>query len=259
MQNEIAIESSGSEPGCSCQAPTDVSVEASPEPRTGKDMKILIVDDAENMLLLLSDYLAGFGYNQITTAESSEQAIEHLTADPEVPASETVDLILMDIVMPGLDGIETCRQIKDGLGCGDVPVIMVTGLDGMEHVRQAFAAGAIDYVTKPFKRLELEVRVASALRLKQAMDVQKRTNTLLEEKNLALKEAMDNVKVLQGLIPICASCKKIRDTSGSWSQLEAYISDHSEANFSHGICPDCQQELYPSVYARLQAKKLRQS
>ena len=257
MENVKAIETICSETGCSCHTPTDTSVEVSPEPRTGEDMKILIVDDAENMLLLLSEYLEGFGYSRISTAASSYQAFEHLTADPRVPASDAVDLILMDIVMPGLDGIEACRRIKGKMGCSDVPVIMVTGQAGMEHLTQAFDAGAVDYVTKPFKRLDLQVRVASALRLKQAIDAQKHANTLLGVKNLALKEAMDSVKVLQGLIPICASCKKIRDGSGSWSQLEAYISDHSEANFSHGICPDCQKSLYPNVYARLQAKGLR--
>ena len=197
MQNKTAIETICSETGCSCQAPTDAPVEARPVPRTGKDMKILIVDDADNMLLLLSDYLAGFGYSEIMTAASSNQAFEHLTADPEVPASDAVDLILMDIVMPGLDGIEACRLIKDDMGCGDVPVIMVTGQAGLEHLRQAFDAGAIDYVTKPFNRVELRVRVESALRLKHAIDTQKRVNALLDEKNVALTEAMENVKILQ--------------------------------------------------------------
>ena len=97
----------------------------------------------------------------------------------------------------------------------------------------------------------------SALRLKEAIDAEKRTNVLLEERNRELQEAIENVKVLHGLLPICASCKKIRNDSGSWSQMEAYISDHSEAEFSHGICPECQQKLYPKVYARLQAKGLR--
>lgn len=65
----------------------------------------------------------------------------------------------------------------------------------------------------------------------------------------ALREALDNVKTLRGLLPICASCKKIRDDLGYWSQIEVYVSDHSDADFTHGICPDCMRRLYPDVAA----------
>ena len=88
------------------------------------------------------------------------------------------------------------------------------------------------------------------------MDAQKHVNELLEEKNRALTEAMENVKILRGLLPICASCKKIRDDSGSWIVIEGYISDHSEAEFTHGICPDCHQDLYPEIYRKLQERGL---
>jgi len=242
------------ETGCSGHAPTDSSAEGLPDTPGVKNMKILIVDDADNMRLLLSGYLEGCGYREILTAASANEAFQHLTADPEVPASDAVDLILMDIVMPGVDGIEACRRIKEDMGCSDVPVIMVTGEDGVIQLRQAFEAGAMDYVTKPFNRFELQVRVESALRLKQAMDAQKRANALLEERNLELKEAMENVKVLRGLLPICASCKDIRDDSGNWSMMEAFITANSEAVFSHGICPGCQEELYPKVFRSLQDK-----
>ncbi|PKB58589.1 MAG: hypothetical protein BZY83_06265 [SAR202 cluster bacterium Casp-Chloro-G2] len=217
-----------------------------------KDMKVLVIDDVADMLLMLSDYLEEFGYNQITTVESSYDAFKHLTSEPKAPASGVIDLILMDIVMPGMNGIDACRQIKTKMGFSDVPVIMITGESEMEQLRNAFEAGATDYVTKPFSKLELRVRVESALKLKSSIDAQKRANTLLGDANKKLQDAIDNIKVLQGLLPICASCKKIRNDSGDWSQMEAYISAHSEAEFSHGICPDCQQRLYPKVYARLQ-------
>ena len=244
------------ETGCSGQVPTDPSREGPPDTTGVKDMKILIVDDADNMRLLLSGYLEGCGYHGILTAASANEAFAHLTADPEVPTSHAVDLFLMDIVMPGIDGIEACRRIKDYMGYSDVPVIMVTGEDGMIPLRQAFEAGAMDYVRKPFDRFELNVRVESALKLKRAMDAQKRANASLEERNLELKAALENVKILRGLIPICASCKDIRDDSGNWSMMEEFISANSEAVFSHGICPGCQQKLYPKVYARLQDKKV---
>jgi len=94
------------------------------------------------------------------------------------------------------------------------------------------------------------------LKLKYALDAQKRVNQLLEEKNLALIDAMENVKILQGLLPVCASCKKIRDVSGDWDSMESYISEHSEAEFTHGICPDCEEKLYPEIHRRLQERGL---
>ena len=244
------------EAGCSCQTPTDTIGDVLPDSIGRSGTKILIVDDTENARLLLSKYLESLGYGEILTAASANEAFKYLMADPEGPASGGVALILMDINMPGLDGIEACRRIKGDIGCRDVPVIMVTNEVDTELLKQAFEAGAMDYVTKPFSRLELRVRVESALKLKGAMDAQKRINALLEEKNRALKQAMENVKVLQGLLPICCSCKKIRDDSGSWTAIEGYISEHSEAEFSHGLCPDCNQELYPEIYNRLVKKGL---
>jgi len=188
------------------------------------------------------------------TASSAIEAFKALMPDPEVLASAAVDLILMDINMPGLDGIEACRRIKADMGFNDVPVIMVTAEVDTESLKRAFDAGASDYVKKPFNRVELGARVESALKLKRAMDAQKRVNALLEGQNQELKQALDNVKVLRGLLPICASCKMIRDESGTWKAIEGYISDHSEA-FSHGICQDCQQRLYPEIYRRLQERE----
>ena len=249
------------ETDCNCEDPTELDTtellrEELLDSAGGNSTKILLVDDTDSMLLLLSQYLESLGYDEILTAASANEAFKHLMPDPEDPASRAVDLILMDINMPGLDGIEACRRIKTEMGFNDVPVIMVTSEVDTDHLKQAFDAGAMDYIKKPFNRLELRVRVESALKLKHALDAQKRVNALLAEKNQALKQAMDNVKVLQGLLPICASCKKIRDEAGSWNVMEGYISDHSEAEFSHGICPDCQQRLYPEIYRKLEERGL---
>ncbi len=151
------------ETGRNREGSTEILREELPDWAGGNGMKILIVDDNERMRLLLSRYLDGFGYGEILTAESANQAFKALTPDPEVPASGGVDLILMDINMPGLDGIEACRRIKGDMGFNDVPVIIVTNEDDTEHLKQAFDAGAMDYVKKPFNRLELRVRVESAL------------------------------------------------------------------------------------------------
>ena len=245
---------------CSCPPPegTRVNTVSSPLKRLGT--RILIVDDAENMRMLLAGYLEGFGYEDIESAGTAYDAFERMTADPDVPPSDAFDLILMDITMPGMDGIEACRQLKTDMGCKDVPVIMVTNHVEPEYLKRAFEAGAMDYVNTPFNRLELQVRVNSALKLKQALDAQKSATNLvkdlLEEREMALQAVQQDVKTLHGLLPICASCKKIRNGGGGWSQLEAYISEHSEAEFSHGICPDCHEKLYPKIYGRLQERGL---
>ena len=210
------------ETGCACQVPTESLIEELPDSAGGKGTRILIVDDTENMRLLLSRYLENLGYGEILTASSANEAIKRLMAS-EVQASGAVDIILMDINMPGLDGIEACRRIKGDMGLVDIPVIMVTSEVGTERLKQAFDAGAMDYITTPLDGLELRVRVASALKVKHAMDAQKRVNALLEEKNLALIKAIEDVKVLLSYIPSAPHVK------GSLNVLEGYISAHSEA------------------------------
>jgi response regulator RpfG family c-di-GMP phosphodiesterase len=93
----------------------------------------------------------------------------------------------------------------------------------------------VDFVTKPFKPLLVKARIAAHLKLKEQRDE-------LSKKNAALEAAMAQVKALSGLLPICMMCKKIRDDQGYWNQLEAYISKHTDAVFSHGICPECAEK-----------------
>jgi response regulator RpfG family c-di-GMP phosphodiesterase len=106
----------------------------------------------------------------------------------------------------------------------------------------------MDYINKPVKSLELLARVASAITLKKEMDCRKLRELELRRANDELQQALREVKVLRGLIPICASCKKIRNDGGFWQQIEEYIGEHSEAEFSHGICQPCLKKLYPGVY-----------
>ena len=159
-----------------------------------------------------------------------------------------IDLILMDVLMPELDGVEACRQIKSRPHLCDIPIIMVTAKSDHSNLQAAFAAGAIDYITKPVNSIELLARASSALALKKEMDCRKAREEELRRSNEELQKALRDVKVLRGLIPICASCKKIRNDGGFWQQLEEYIGEHSEAEFSHGICQPCVKKLYPGVY-----------
>ena len=210
-------------------------------------MSILIVDDSPDQQALLRSILGKAGHSDILTADSAKSAFATLRLEDQVfPPS--VDLILMDILMPEQDGVEACREIKRRDHLRDIPIIMVTAKTDHSNLQAAFSAGAVDYITKPVNNIELLARVSSALTLKQEMDCRKARELELRRSNEALQKALKEVKVLRGLIPICASCKKIRNDSGFWQQLEEYLGEHSEAEFSHGLCQPCIKKLYPGVY-----------
>jgi len=210
-------------------------------------VSILIVDDSPDQQALLRSILGKAGHGDVLSADSAKSASTLLNLDGEA-TSHKIDLILMDVLMPEQDGVETCRQIKRCAHLQDVPVIMVTAKNDLSNLKEAFAAGAMDYISKPVNSVELLARVSSALLLKQEMDRRKNRELELRRSNEELQKALKEVKVLRGLIPICASCKKIRNDGGFWQQLEEYLGEHSEAEFSHGLCQPCIKKLYPGVY-----------
>ena len=221
---------------------------------------ILIVDDSPENLKLLTDTLTPEGY-RVISASSGEQALAAVAARPP-------ELVLLDIRMPDMDGFEVYRRLKSRVESRDLPVILLSAITEMVRRVEGLKLGAVDFISKPFQieellarvqtqlelrrlRVQLEQQAAGLLRandqLQLEMAERTRTEQALREKNAELAAALAKVKLLGGLLPICAGCKKIRDDQGYWSQVDSYVQEHSEATFTHGLCPECIKRLYPEL------------
>src|SRR5215831_5956362 len=162
-------------------------------------MSILIVDDSLDERLLLQTILKGAGYTDVSTAESAADAFRQLGMMNLPAIAPNIDLILMDIVMPEMDGIEACRRMKVYDPLKDVPIIIVTANTELEALQLAFSAGAMDFITKPLRKIELITRVRSALKLKHEMDHRKAREQELREKTSELEEKNEILRRLSSM------------------------------------------------------------
>ncbi len=209
--------------------------------------KILVVDDIIKNIQLLGSVLGKEGY-AVSYATSGEKALE-------MAVSEDFDLILLDIMMPGMSGFDVCQRLKADERTRDIPILFLTAKSEQDDIVSGLQYGAVDYLTKPINAAELVARVQTQMDLRHAQRSLMEHNAELVEKNEQLErllktnqKAMAEIKALRGILPICSNCKKIRNDEGYWMAIELYISQHSEAEFSHGVCTDCAKTLYPDLY-----------
>ncbi len=194
-----------------------------------KNARIMVVEDEWVTADDLKRILEKLGYTVSSIVGYGENAIKK--AESDMP-----DLILMDIVLKGkMDGIEAADHIHTRF---NIPIIYLTAFDNRSALERAKVTEPFGYMIKPFQERELHSTIEMAL-YKHRVEIEK------ERLFKGLQIALSKVKALSGLIPICSSCKRIRDGKNDWSQIETYIHDHSEADFTHSICPDCSKELYP--------------
>jgi|SRR5438477_5543883 len=197
-------------------------------------MKVLIAEDDAVSRRLLHAGLARWGY-EILVAGDGTEAWRML--HQERPA-----LLILDWLMPGMDGLEICRKARALPNFQSAYIILLTGRSTKEDIIQGLDAGADDYIIKPFDPGELRARISVGLRVAQLQ-------LNLADRVRELEDALAKVKTLSGMLPICASCKKIRDDKGYWMQIESYVRDHSEAEFSHGVCPECAKKWLEAANA----------
>lgn len=184
------------------------------------DAKIFIVDDQPSNLKVLLTLLKNH-FSTVHVADSGERALKALE-------SFQPDVILLDVMMPEMNGYEVCRRVKENEATSAIPVIFMTALDSLEDKMAGFEAGGVDYITKPFQQAEVLARV--------------KTHVALRKKEKELQDALDEIKRLSGIVPICSYCKQIRNDKGYWEQVERFISEYHEVTFSHGVCPSCYEK-----------------
>lgn len=200
-------------------------------------MRVLIAEDDAVSRHLLEATLAKWGYEVVVTTDGL-QALEVLSR------ADAPSLAILDWMMPGLDGAQVCLKARELAGERLLYMILLTAKGRKEDIVEGLTAGADDYVIKPFDRSELKARISAGERI---LRLQAELASRVKELELALT----NVKLLQGLLPICCYCKKIRDDKNYWQQVDTYVADHSEAQFTHGICPDCRDKIVKPELERL--------
>ena len=194
-------------------------------------MRILIAEDDATSRTILEAILRRDGYDVVSTVDGT-------SALKALEAAGAPDLAIIDLMMPGIDGLELMRRIR-AMNNPLPPYLIILSSKGEKlDVIAGLDAGADDYLAKPFDPGELRARVKVGRRMLEM-------RIALDDKVKQLALALDQVRTLRGIVPICANCKNVRDDRGFWNRVETYVRDHTEAEFSHAVCPDCMRKLYP--------------
>jgi phosphoserine phosphatase RsbU/P len=189
-------------------------------------MKILVAEDDGPSRQILAGQIRKLGHEPVEAPDGSVAW--------ELYQSEEPSVVITDWIMPHMDGLELCRRIREDNRPQYAYLIILTSMDRKVGFLEGMSAGTDDFVTKPADIVELSVRLRVAERI------------------LKLQH---EVKTLERLLPICPQCKRIHTGDDRWEQVESYISKRTDAQFSHGICPQCYERV---VLPQLEALKKRQ-
>ena len=191
-------------------------------------MRILIAEDEKSTRMRLEKMLSGWGF-EVEAVADGQAAWERICSD------DPPRLCLIDWLMPVLDGPELCRRVRKKFPEEYFYLIILTAQQGVDNLIEGLSAGADDYVAKPFIGRELRSRIDVGVRV---IGLER----MLADKVHQLETALEDVKQLKGLLPICSYCNKIRNNEEVWEQMENYIARRSDVEFSHSICPVCYEK-----------------
>ncbi len=194
-------------------------------------MRILVAEDDSTTRRMLAARLQRWGHEVVCAADGDE-------AWQLLQRGDGPSLLVLDRMMPGRSGLDLCREIRAAQTTITPYIILLTGLGDKEDIVEGFEAGADDYVTKPFNSAELRARIHTGQRV---LELQFALAKRVED----LEASLAHVRTLQGILPICMHCQKIRNDRESWQKIDSYIQEHTDAQFSHGLCPDCLEQFYP--------------
>jgi DNA-binding response OmpR family regulator len=204
-------------------------------------MRILIAEDDAISQRLLEGTLTKWGHEVILVGNGAEAL--RILQSPNAP-----HMAVVDWMMPEMDGVQVCHELRRLPSSQILYLILLTSKGQREDIVMGLEAGADDYLVKPFDRAELRARINTGIRIVELQ-------AQLAERVKQLEEALASVHQLQGLLPICCYCKRVRDDNNYWQEVENYVSHRSGTMFTHGVCPDCRaavvesdrQEAHPVV------------
>jgi len=208
--------------------------------KNAHSLKILLVEDNKSDAMIIQESINEAARNNMDDVTYELTRKEFLRSAINYLAENKVDVILLDLSLPDSKSQDTVRKMLEKEN--NTPIVVLTGVEDEAITIQALQSGAQDYLNKN--------QVDSGLLIRSMKYAIERFNNVREKERLIkeLKEALENVKTLSGLLPICASCKDIRTDEGYWIKVESYFKSRSDLNFTHGICPGCLKKLYPKYY-----------
>jgi DNA-binding NtrC family response regulator len=197
-------------------------------------LSIMLIEDSDEDAQLVREMLDDRGYDYVL------KRTDRLSSGLRLLEEEFFDVLLLDLGLPDSAGFDALTQIRNQ--APPLPIIILTGLSDEALAVKAISLGAQDYLVKGNFATDALYRSISHSIERQRLETER------ERLILELQEALSKVKQLSGLLPICASCKQIRDDKGYWTQVEVYMSEHTEIDFTHTVCPECTKKLYPEYY-----------
>lgn len=203
-------------------------------------MKVLIAEDDTTSRHHLEMVLNKWGYETVSCS-NGKQAWDRLQ-DSHAPK-----LAILDWTMPEMEGVEVCHRLRKIDTENPVYAILLTTHNEKEDIVKGLDSGADDYIIKPFEQNELQARIRVGCRVLQLQE--KLANRIKD-----LQSSLQHIKTLQGILPICSYCKKIRDDQDYWEEVEEYFVKHSDTDFTHSVCPGCYDK-----HVAPQLKKFKES